>query len=183
MTLQGLCFHLNVVIFTGVVIAAEIRSNTIIKKTSDHCLQTVLIRSTDTHLYSTYIITMCSGSFRPPKQWILTENETITSFANWQSNMQYHLSLSNDFVPFLDSTLTWMKASVPNRGLSNDDKEVAEAHQKTAVQKCIQLNRMLGLIAQFAPSLLRNDIIKKSTSLSWIWQRIRKHYSFRQSEV
>ena len=42
---------------------------------------------------------------------------------------------------------------------------------------------MLGLIAQFVPSLLRNENIKKSTSLSWIWQRIRKHYSFAQSEV
>ena len=33
------------------------------------------------------------------------------------------------------------------------------------------------------PSLLRNEIIKRSTSLSWIWQRIRKHYNFIQSEV
>jgi len=36
---------------------------------------------------------------------------------------------------------------------------------------------------KFVPSLLRNDIIKKSTSLTWIWHRIRKHYSFAQSEV
>ena len=41
------------------------------------------------------------GSFRPPKQWQLTENETITSFANWQSNIMYHLSLNNEFEPFL----------------------------------------------------------------------------------
>ena len=45
------------------------------------------------------------------------------------------------------------------------------------------LERMLGLIAQFAPSLLQNEIIKRSTSLSWIWQRIRKHFNFVQSEV
>ena len=42
---------------------------------------------------------------------------------------------------------------------------------------------MLGLISQFAPSLLRSDINKRSTSLPWIWKRIRKHYSFCQSEV
>ena len=41
---------------------------------------------------------------------------------------------------------------------------------------------MLGLIAQFAPSFLRSDIIKRSTSLQWIWKRIPKHYSFSQSE-
>ena len=39
---------------------------------------------------------------------------------------------------------------------------------------------MLGLIAS---SLLCNDIIKRSISLSWIWQRIHKHYNFAQSEV
>ena len=42
---------------------------------------------------------------------------------------------------------------------------------------------MLGLIAQYAPALLRNQIIKSSTSLSWIWQRIRKYFNFSQSEV
>jgi len=42
---------------------------------------------------------------------------------------------------------------------------------------------MLGLVAQFAPSLLRNEIIKRSTNLAWIWQRIRRHFNFLQSEV
>ena len=117
--------------------------------------------------------------FRPPKQWSLTENETITSFANWQSNMLYHLSLCNDFSSFLEGD--WSPQPTPNRGLT-DDAEGAN-NRKTAVQKKIMLERMLGLIAQFAPSLLRNEIIKRSTSLSWIWQRIRKHFNFVQSEV
>ena len=117
--------------------------------------------------------------FRPPKQWSLTENETITSFANWQSNMLYHLSLCNDFSSFLEGD--WLPQSVQNRGLTDDP--VGADNRKTAVQKKIMLERMLGLIAQFAPSLLRNEIIKRSTSLSWIWQRIRKHFNFVQSEV
>ena len=92
------------------------------------------------------------GSFRPPKQWQLTENETITSFANWQSNIMYHLSLNNEFEPFLTSV--WQKKSVPNRGLT-------ASTTKTAVQLNIVLERMLGLITQFVPTLLRNDILKK----------------------
>ena len=115
-----------------------------------------------------------ADSFKPPKQWQLTENETITSFANWQSNIMYHLSLSDDFGQFLESN--WSKKSTQNRGLQ-------AVGNKTALQRNIILERMLALIAQFVPSLLRNDIIKKSTSLNWIWQRIRKHYSFAQSEV
>jgi len=55
--------------------------------------------------------------------------------------------------------------------------------ERTALQRNIILERMLALIAQFVPSLIRNDIINKSTSLTWIWHRVRKHYSFAQSEV
>ena len=51
-------------------------------------------------------------------------------------------------------------------GLANDGEEVTvAADRKTAVQKKILLQRMLGLIAQFSPSVLRNDIIKRSISL------------------
>ena len=95
---------------------------------------------------------MTGGSFQLPKQWQLTENETITSFANWQSNIMYHLSLNNEFASFL--TESWSKKSVTTRCLS-------ESGGKTAVQRNIILERMLGLIVQFVPSLLRNDIIKK----------------------
>ena len=65
---------------------------------------------------------------------------------------------------------------IPNRGL-------AEACGKTSVQRNIILERILGPIAQFVPALLHNDIIEKSTNLSYIWQRIRKYHSFSQSEI
>ena len=120
-------------------------------------------------------------SFKPPKQWVLTEKETISSYSSWQSNLLYHLSLNNEFSAFIADTSTWQRKSVANRGLTDDPADVAD--RKTAPQKNIQLERMLGIIAQFSPALLRNDIIKKSTSLKWIWCRVRKHYSFSQSEV
>ena len=121
-------------------------------------------------------------AFRAPKQWTLTEKETITSFYDWQSNLNFHLSQTTEFIPFIDRE--WAPKSATNRGFTDDGVEVVDAAaRKTAVQKCIVVERMLGLVAQFSPSLLRNDIIKRSTSLSWIWQRIRKYYSFTQSEV
>ena len=125
---------------------------------------------------------MANNVFRPPKPRELSDNnETITTFASWKSNILYHLSLNNEFASFLESE--WGKSSVANRGLVADGDDIAQNERKTAAQKKIHLERMLGLIAQFSPSLLRNDIIDKSTSLSWIWKRIRKHYSFQQSEV
>jgi hypothetical protein len=124
--------------------------------------------------------TMANTFIKPPKPRELRDNnETITSFASW--NILYHLSLNNEFATFLDAT--WQKASVANCGLAADDDPVPANDRKSAAQKNIQLERMLGLIAQFAPSLLRNEIINKSVSLNWIWRRIRKHYSFQQSEV
>ena len=119
------------------------------------------------------------GAFRAPKPWQLNEDETISSFANWKSNILYNLSLNNEFAYFLDSN--WSKSSVPNRGLV--DVKVGDVVTKTAVQQAILLDRMLGLIAQFVPSLLRSEIIKRSTSISWIWDWLRKHYSFNASEA
>ena len=77
---------------------------------------------------------------------------------------------------------SWLQAggkSVVYQGLIDD----TGTSGKTRVLKSLILERMLSLIAQFAPPLLRNDIIKNSTSLSWIWERIRKYYAFGSSEV
>ena len=70
-----------------------------------------------------------------------------------------------------------------NRGLQSDGEDVAQASRKTAAQKAIVLERMLGLVAQYAPYLLWKDVMKSSTSLAWIWKRIRRHYGFVQSEA
>ena len=124
---------------------------------------------------------MAANSFRPPKPWTLTEDESITSYASWHSNCLYHLSLCNEFASFLVSE--WSAKSVANHGFADDADTVDAATRKTAAQKSILLDRMLGWIAQYAPVLLRNEILKDSTSLAWIWTRIRRHYGFVQSEV
>ena len=121
--------------------------------------------------------------FRPPKQEVLTENDTISSFTAWQSSLLYYLSENDQYARFLGPRYVWQKKSVVNRGLVAEVEPVPEADRKTAVQKNIILKRMLNIIAQFSPPLLRNDITEKSMSLNWIWQRIPKHYSFSQSEV
>ena len=120
------------------------------------------------------------NGFRVPKMEALLESTTITDFVKWQNNLLYHLSLNNNFAPFLDTE--WQKKSVPNHGLAADAETVPANQRKTAVQKAIQLDRMLGYVAQFAPSLLHNDITKNATSLSWIWERIRKYFAFSRSE-
>ena len=124
-----------------------------------------------------------NSTFRPPRCWELQENITITDFAKWQSCLHFNLCSKNSYAPFLEPNATWSKQSVANRGLQSDGNDVAEPARKTAIQKNAVLTEMLGLIAQYSPSLLRNDIIKKSISMPWIWNRVRRHYGFQQSEV
>lgn len=121
-------------------------------------------------------------SQRAPKQWSLTTNETITSFESWKNNLVYVLSLDSNFAPFLGN-MTWTKKSTtnPNRGLNDDGNTVAEDKRLTAAQKVIHLDLMLGFIANFCPIISRNSIVKSSTSLSDIWQKIRQHYGFQSS--
>ena len=106
---------------------------------------------------------MTTRTFCPPPPRVLTENETFSSFANWQGNIKFYLSQNNDFAPFLSDN--WSKTSVANHGFTDDAAEVAENIRKTAVQKSLMRDHMLGIIAQYGPPLLRNDIIKKSTNL------------------
>lgn len=117
--------------------------------------------------------------FRPPPPRVLTEKETFSSFLSWQSNIQFYLSTNNDFALYLATE--WSKASVANHGYEDDAADAL--NRKTAVQKSLLLDHMLGIVAQYSPSLLRNDIMKKSTSLAWVWKRLRKYYSLQQSEV
>jgi hypothetical protein len=115
---------------------------------------------------------------RAPKQWPLTKQETVTSLENWRQNLLYILSLDHNFAPFLVDGFTWEKktAAAPNRGLQNDDEAVAQERRKTAAQKVVQLELMLGQIANFCSVISRNTIVKQSTSLNDIWQKIRAHY-------
>ena len=123
------------------------------------------------------------ASSRAPKQWPLTKNETITSFENWRQNLVYILSLDKNFAPFLTENAAWAKKSAnnPTRDFPNDGDDVALEDRKTGVQKALLLDMMLGQVANFCPVISRNSIVKTSTSLKDVWQKIRQHYGFQSS--
>ena len=120
------------------------------------------------------------ASARAPKQHQLTKNETINSYESWRQNLLYILSLDSNFAPFLAPGFTWEKRTTasPTRGLIDDVDPVPEDRRKTAAQKVVQLEMMLGQIANYCTVISRNSIIKSSTSLDYVWQLIREHYGF-----
>ena len=122
-----------------------------------------------------------AASPRAPKQWQLTKNETITSYESWRQNLMYILSLDNNFVPFLDATWQKQTAANPRRGLTDDGSSVPESKRLTAAQNNAHLDLMLGQIANFCPVISRNSIVKHSTSLNVIRQKIRQHYGFQST--
>ena len=124
-----------------------------------------------------------AASPRAPKQWQLTKIETITSYESWRQNLIYVLSLDKNFVPFLDATWQKQTAANPRKGLTNDGTGVPEAQRLTATQKNTHLDLLLGQIANFCPVISRNSIVKHSTSLNDIWQKIRQHYGFQSTRA
>ena len=117
-------------------------------------------------------------SQRAPKQWALTKHETINTFETWRQNLIYILSLDANFAPFLIDGVTWEKKtkSNPQRGFIGDPTTILP--RLTASQKVIQLELMLGQIANYCPIISRNTMVRNSTSLATIWQAIRLHYGF-----
>ena len=122
-------------------------------------------------------------SHRAPEQWVLTKNETVTSFESWHQNLQYTLALESNFAPFLVERATWKEKNRTNplRGFTDDGDTVPKAQRKTAQQKVALLDLMLGQIADFCPVISCNSIIKSSTSTDNIWQTIRLHFGFHTS--
>lgn len=120
---------------------------------------------------------------RAPKQWSLTKNETVNSVENWRQNLIYGLSLDPICAPYLKSDVVWGKktAQNPNRGFIDDVAPIPEARRKTAEQKVAALELMLGQIANYCVVISRSSIVKQSTSLDDIWQKIRQHYGFQSS--
>ena len=119
---------------------------------------------------------MSFRAFKARKLEALTEDESISSVNSWQQNLKFHLASCNEFSPFLADDFKWGLKSVRNRGLTDDDAG------KSAAQKCILLNHMIGLIVSYCPENIRLEVDRKATSLKWIWQRVRRHYGFSKSE-
>ena len=116
-----------------------------------------------------------------PKQRHLEKVETLNSFNAWKDNLIYILSLNANFTPYLAEGAAWQTDAVANRGYADDGNDVAQNARVTAAQKAARLKLMLGQIANYATVISRNQIIERSTSLGFIWSKLREHYGFQQT--
>ena len=93
--------------------------------------------------------------------------------------MLYTLTIDKEFCGYVD--LTWQKKTTANpyRGFTDDAADSDNA--RTRVQKNATLDLMLGQIANYCPVIARNTIVKNTTSLKDLWQKIRQHFGFQAS--
>ena len=121
---------------------------------------------------------------RAPKPWDLSEEANLTSFTQWKSRVLYYIKQDDKLAPFLvtePAPFTWKKhvSGDLTRGFKDD---TGDAGLKVK-DKVARLEDMLGLISQYAPPLLSNDIVKNSVSLDSIWQMIRQYLNLQQDEI
>lgn len=112
------------------------------------------------------------------KPWRLTETETFSSFNCWRSTLTYNICQDTNLKPFFENDVTWTRRSVSaNRGLAATTSPAV-----SAAARCEFLEQVLGLVSQYIPHFLQNEVITNSTSMRMVWTIIREYYGFRQSE-
>ena len=119
------------------------------------------------------------GTRFAPKTWVLSKEETPSSFETWKENLIFNLTIDGSFAEFLTEGFQWAAASVANRGLVAD--EAGTANARTAQQKKAYLELMLGSIAGYAPIIRRSFFTQEARSLQDIWTRLRTYYKFRKT--
>ena len=107
-----------------------------------------------------------------PTQWALTEQETISSFNSWRSNLIYILNLNPAFAPFLRPGVTWTQRvrdpqdtqgfesdTIPDDGeYAHQGARIPDPDGFTAIQKVANLELCLGQIANFSlPSYIETQ--------------------------
>ena len=87
-------------------------------------------------------------------------------------NLVYTL-LDTNFNIFLADDFTWAKksAAIVNFVLQNDVDTVTEDQRRTSGQKPVHHELMLGKRTSIAAFILRNSIVKQSTSLKDIYTK------------
>ena len=76
-----------------------------------------------------------------------------------------------------------MSLTAPNRGLKPDGNNIPTTRRRTAFQKNLHPEFMLGQIANFSPVISCSSIVKNSTSIRSVWQAIRAHYGVQSTSA
>ena len=129
-----------------------------------------------------------------PKARCLTAKETTTSLESWKANILYGLRLNPDFREYITDGFQFGKKNrhYPHRDLvdimENQEIEDAAGERKRVLVKiksredrCTDVDLLLEQIANYAPNVPRNNIVKDCGSLAEVWRTIKQFYNKQES--
>ena len=132
-----------------------------------------------------------------PKIRLLSSKETIQSIESWKSTVIYGLRLNPDFVPYLHEGVIFGRKSrtQPSRELDdefrketytvtvsgNDTQRERTVLVQSKEDKAAVVDLLLDQVANYAPVIPRNDIIKDAKSLNEVWVKIKQYYNIQPS--
>ena len=116
--------------------------------------------------------------YKAPKPWSLKESETAESLESWWTNQVFNLSCFEQFAEFVADDYTWRVKGIANRGLADDPGRLLNPPTgRTAAQKVSSLNFMLEQLAVYiVPIISKREVVERSTSLKYIYDKLRSHY-------
>ena len=95
---------------------------------------------------------------------IKTGSVTEVDIYQWKNTLIDNLSKEPEFKDHCKDTSNWNVEKVPNRGFTDENQG-----DGTAGKKANQVQSMLTKIASYAPKTIVREIIRRTKSLSDIW--------------
>ena len=115
-----------------------------------------------------------------PKLTELPKTLTFPQFETWKQNILYHLSLNEDFRPYLHLNFGKKTKHSSLRNLRDDvnDKGELDPRGATAETKCIIVDQLLEQLSNWTLNIIpRNDVTRDCASLEAVWQKLRLYYN------
>ena len=127
-----------------------------------------------------------------PKIIPLGDHETLNTLEQWRQNVLYHLRINEEFRPYLNSHFGKKTKHSPTRDLEDTTEQQTLKNEqgqdvratviiKSKEDKCFAVDTLLEQIANFAPTIPRNDIVKDSGSVQEVWGKVRMYFNLETS--
>ena len=124
---------------------------------------------------------MSSIKIYPPNQ-LPSEGVTDVQFNVWKEELEVYLEIESKFHKFLPGGNydTWSAAETFEARIERPAAEDTP-EQLRAIQR--ELRQFISLVAKYVPIDYYNPIIRHSTSLEWIYNKLREDYDIQQQGI
>ena len=124
---------------------------------------------------------MSSIKIYPPNQ-LPSEGVTDVQFAIWKEELEVYLEIEDKFQKFLPGGryATWTAAETNEERITRPKSPDLEEHLPKIRR---ELRQFITLVAKYVHMDYYNPIVRHSTSLQWVYKKIREDYDIQQQGI